>query len=171
MLQLVNQEIPKTVFQVMTSAGPASVTSYEVFSGKNAILFGVLGAFLPSCHYSHLPGYLEEMSKFEQAGIDLIACTSANDIFVIDEWAKASAIRENILFLSDGNLEFARAMGLVFDGSALGVGLRSARYSMWIADRIIRELHVEPDSSIVDFSSASAMIQVLESFRAGSLNS
>lgn len=165
-----HKEIPNVEFQIMTDDGSARVTSREIFSGKNAILFAVVGAFWPACHYYHLPGYLEDTANFKRYGIDLIACTGTNDIFVFDEWAKALEVENEILFLADGNADFARAMGLVFDARTNDFGVRSKRYAMWVVDCVIRELHVEPDASVVDFSSSAAMLQVLQTFNTGSLN-
>ncbi len=167
MSEISTRLLPSITLQIMTAKGPANVTTHEVFAGHKAILFGINGAFTPPCHYYHLPGFLDERDKFLACGIDLIACTAMNDIFVLDEWAKASSAEGKILFLADGNGDFAQAMGLVSDLRGRGLGLRSTRYAMYIEDLHIRELHVEPDSAKVDFSSAAAMLQVLQNPRFG----
>lgn len=155
----------------MTPSGPAKVTTDEIFSGKSVLLFGVTGAFAPVCHYHHLPGFLEEVETFKAYGVDVIACTAVNDVFVLDEWAKASHAEDKILFLADGNGDFARAMGLLADGRSMGFGLRSSRYAMWVVDGRIRELHTDPNPASVDFSGAAAMLQMFQSARKNSYNS
>jgi peroxiredoxin len=157
--------LPSVTFKTMTKNGPKNVQSKDIFAGKNAILFAVTGAFTPPCHYYHLPEFLEQYEAFKSSGVDLIACTATNDIFVLDEWAKASGANDKILFLADGNMEFAIAMGLVHDCKGMGLGIRSSRYAMWIVDCVIQELHVECDPTIVDFTSAAAMMQVLSNAR------
>jgi peroxiredoxin len=157
--------LPSVTFKVMTSGGPKDVQSSQIFAGRNAILFAVTGAFTPPCHYYHLPEFLEQHGAFKSLGVDLIACTATNDIFVLDEWAKASGAADKILFLADGNMEFASAMGLVYDAKGMGLGPRSSRYAMWIVDCVIQELHIETDPTMVDFTSAAAMIEVLASAR------
>src|SRR5690606_17692716 len=151
--------LPSVEFRIMTPEGTASATTEEIFSGRNAILFGVVGAFMPACHYHHLPGFIEKRDRLTALGIDLVACTATNDIFVLDEWAKATDAQGKILFLSDGNGDFARMMGLLTDIRDYGLGVRSRRFAMWVVDLAIRALHVEPDPDRADFTSAKAMIR------------
>jgi len=157
----VGERIPNTTFQVMTEAGPNNVTAREIFGGKSVMLFGVPGAFTPSCHYLHVPGYLDELETFRRAGIDTVACTAVNDAFVLEIWAEATGAKDKILFLADGNAHFVTATGLELDASDLGLGLRSRRYAMWVRDGYVQALNVEEDPSIAEVSTAYAMLKTL----------
>jgi peroxiredoxin len=96
----------------------------ELFKGKKAVLFAVPGAFTPTCHVKHLPGFVQHAADFKAKGVDLIACTSVNDVFVLDAWAKASGAQGNVIFLADGNGDFAKSIGLKMDGAPSGLGIR-----------------------------------------------
>jgi glutaredoxin/glutathione-dependent peroxiredoxin len=157
----IGERVPNTTFQIMTDQGPANVTAAEIFGGKSVMLFGVPGAFTPSCHYIHLPGFLDEIETLHQNGIDTVACTSVNDAFVLDVWAEATGAKGKILFLGDGNADFVSAAGLELDASELGLGLRSRRYAMWARDGYIQALNVEEDPSIAEVSTAYAMLKTL----------
>ena len=157
----IGERVPNTIFQVMTELGPTNVTAQEIFGGKSVMLFGVPGAFTPSCHYLHVPGYLDELETFRRAGIDTVACTAVNDAFVMDVWAEAMSAKDKILFLGDGNAHFVMAAGLELDASELGLGLRSRRYAMWARDGYVQALNVEEDPSIAEVSTAYAMLKTL----------
>jgi peroxiredoxin len=157
----VGERVPNTVFQVMTESGPTDVTAREIFGGKNVMLFGVPGAFTPTCHYLHVPGYIDEVDTFRRAGIDTVACTAVNDAFVLDVWADATGAKDKILFLGDGNAHFVTATGLELDASKLGLGLRSRRYAMWASDGYVQALNIEEDPSIAEVSTAYAMLKTL----------
>jgi peroxiredoxin len=107
--------VPDTTLQIMTESGPADVTALEIFGGKSVMLFGAPGAFTPSCHYIHMPGFLDELETLRRAGIDTVACTAVNDAFVLDVWADATGAKGKILFLGDGNADFVTATGLELD--------------------------------------------------------
>ena len=157
----VGERVPNTTFQVMTESGPTNVTAREIFGGKNVMLFGVPGAFTPSCHYLHMPGFIDEFETFRRAGIDTVACTAVNDAFVLDIWAEATGAKGKILFLGDGNAHFATATGLELDASELGLGFRSRRYAMWARDGYVQALNIEEDPSIAEVSTAYAMLKTL----------
>ncbi len=152
--------IPDANFQIMTEFGPSGISTYEVFAGKNVVLFGVPGAFTPSCHHLHLPSYLDEYETLRNAGVDTIACTAVNDVFVLDIWAQASGAKDKILFLADGNADFAIAMGLGLDARDLGLGIRSRRYALWARDGIVQAINVEEDPSIAEISTAYGVLKM-----------
>src|SRR5262245_884675 len=129
MVIAVGDRLPDTSFTIMTDAGPAPKTTSEVFDGKKIALFAVPGAFTPTCHGNHLPGFLEQISAFKAKGIDEVVCTAVNDIFVLSAWAKATGAEDKITFLSDGSANFAKALGLEFDATARNLGIRSQRYA------------------------------------------
>lgn len=145
----VGDKIPDVTVQTMTADGPQPVQTFDVLGRGKVVLFAVPGAFTPGCSKIHLPGYIEHADELRAKGVDTIACVSVNDAWVMDAWAKASGAGEQILMLADGSGQFAKAMGLDFDGSAFGLGLRSRRYAAVIEDGIITQLEVEPAGGVV----------------------
>src|SRR3569832_21336 len=139
----VGDRLPDLPLTIATADGPKPTTSGEFFSGKTVALFAVPGAFTPTCSARHLPGFLDEAKNLKAKGIDLIACVSVNDVFVMDAWGKAQQVDGAILMLSDGNGEFTKAMGLELDGSMFGMGPRSQRYSLVAKDGVVTQLNVE----------------------------
>ncbi len=155
------ERIPQATFYVMTADGPAEMSSDEVFAGKKVILFAVPGAYTPTCHMNHLPGFIKHAENLKAKGVDTVACTAVNDPFVLDNWAKATGAEGRIMFLSDGNGEFARAIGADFDGSGVGLGTRSQRYAMLVEDGVVKSIHLEASPKDVTASSAESMLQEL----------
>lgn len=151
--------IPASKFKVMGGDGPEDMSSDEVFKGKKVVLFAVPGAFTPGCTMTHLPGYVVNADKIHEKGVDTIACTAVNDIFVMDAWGK-SQNAENIVMLADGNGDFARAIGLEMDVTGAGLGMRSQRYAMVVDDGVVTHLAVEPDGK-VNVSAAEKILEVL----------
>lgn len=157
----VGDTLPQATFRVMTDEGPATRTTDEVFKGKKVVLFAVPGAFTPTCHKNHLPGYLQNYDALKAKGIDAIAVTGVNDVFVMDAWAKSTGGAGKIDYLADGNGDFAKALGLALDGTGFGLGTRSQRYSMLVDDGIVRMLNVEDTPSRADVSGAEALLKAL----------
>jgi glutaredoxin/glutathione-dependent peroxiredoxin len=160
--------IPPATFQIMESGKPVSLTSRELFSGSRVALFGVAGAFIPTCHHLHLPAIIEEFETLKGGGVDVVACTSVNDVYVMDAWRTALRAPPGVLFLADGNGDFARGLGLAFNGRPFGLGERSKRYVMWAIDGAIQQMAVEPDLTLADVSTAHALLGMFESWSAGS---
>lgn len=156
------QPLPQATFKVMTETGPSEMTTDQVFKGKKVVLFAVPGAFTPTCHGTHLPGFLALADEFRARGVDTIACTSVNDVFVVDAWSKASGANGKLLFLADGNGDFAKALGLEMDGSAIGFGLRSRRYAMLVEDGVVKILNVEEKPGQAEVSSAEKLLQDMQ---------
>ncbi len=117
--------------------------SRDFFAGKTVVLFAVPGAFTPTCSARHLPGFKDHMADFQAKGVDIVACTSVNDYYVMKAWAKDQGIAGEVVMLADGNGDFARAMDLVLDGSGFGMGSRSKRYAAIVRDGKIDKLFVE----------------------------
>jgi peroxiredoxin len=157
----VGDKLPQATFRVMTPDGPAAKSTDEIFKGRKVVLFAVPGAFTPTCHRNHLPGFLAKAGEIKAKGIDAIAVTGVNDIFVMDAWSKSTGAEGQIEFLSDGNGEFAKAIGLSLDGSGFGLGLRSQRYSMVVDDGVVTALNVEDSPSKADVSSAEKLLEQL----------
>jgi peroxiredoxin len=136
-------KLPNVTFMAATADGPKPMTTDDVFAGKTVALFAVPGAFTPTCSAKHLPSFRDKAAEFKGKGVDLIACTSVNDAFVMGAWGRDQQVGEGILMLADGNGAFAKALGLEMDGSAFGMGTRSKRYSMLVRDGVVAEVNVE----------------------------
>lgn len=153
--------LPEATFHVMTADGPAALSSGEVFAGKTVALFAVPGAFTPTCHMQHLPGFIQHVDDFKAKGVDTVACTAVNDPFVLDNWAQSTGAKDKIVFLADGNADFARAIGADLDASGFGLGTRSKRYAMLVEDGVVKAVHVEDVPTEVKASSAQALLREL----------
>lgn len=153
----VGDKLPDAVFMTMGENGPEPVKSGEFFAGRKVALFAVPGAFTPTCSAKHLPGFKEKAGEFHTKGVDAIACTSVNDVFVMDAWGKDQNVGKDVVMLADGNGAFAKALGLELDGSGFGMGSRSQRYSMVVDDGVVSQLNVEQGPSF-EVSSADYML-------------
>ena len=157
----VGDTLPDVTFDVPTSEGKEAKTVEELFAGKKVILFGVPGAFTPTCHRNHLPSYLEHHDAIKAKGVDAIYVTSVNDGFVMGAWEEDTGAQGKITFLADGNGDFAKAVGLELDASGARLGLRSKRYSMLVEDKVVKVLKVEDNPGQASISKADAMIEAL----------
>src|SRR5437870_9946194 len=138
----VGDRVPEAKFRVMTAEGPAWKTTDELFKGKKVVLFAVPGAFTPTCHKNHLPGFVKNAEAIKAKGVSTIAVTGVNDVFVMNAWKKASGA-DAIEFLADGSGNFAKAMGLTADLTERGLGVRSQRYAMLVDDGVVKAINVE----------------------------
>ena len=138
----IGEKLPDVKLMKAGENGPEPVQSADYFAGKKVALFSVPGAFTPTCSAKHLPGFVEKAEDLKSKGIDEIACTAVNDAFVMGAWGKAAGSAE-ITMLADGNGDFAKAVGLVMDGSGFGMGSRGQRYSMVVNDGVVEQLNVE----------------------------
>jgi peroxiredoxin len=157
----IGAKLPEATFKAVTGEGPAAMTTSEIFAGKRVALFAVPGAFTPTCHVSHLPSFLNQHDALKAKGVDLIACTAVNDVFAMGAWAKASGAEGKILFLADGNGDFARAVGMDIDLSVAGLGVRSKRYAMLVEDGVVKALMIEDSPGVADKSTAEKLLQAL----------
>ncbi len=160
----VGERIPSLSLRTMTAEGVRSVTTEELFDGKRVVLFAVPAAFSPDCSDTHLPGYQLRSADIKATGIDAIVCIAVNDAFVMDAWARAREVGDDILMLADANGEFARAVGLELDGRGFGLGIRSQRYAALLDDGVVEALEVEPGPGVT-VSSAEAMLTALRESR------
>ncbi len=156
----VGERLPQATFRVMTPDGPLAKTTDDLFKGRKVVLVAVPGAFTPTCHRNHLPGYVQKLDEIKAKGVDAVLVTAVNDIFVMEAWAK-SAGAEGIEFLSDGNGDFATAIRLTMDGSGFGLGLRSQRYSMVVEDGVVTALNLEDTPSKAQISGAENILKDL----------
>ncbi|MGL4810595.1 MAG: peroxiredoxin, partial [Beijerinckiaceae bacterium] len=119
------------------------------------------GAFTPTCHKNHLPGFLKNADAIKAKGIDAIAVTSVNDVFVMKAWAESTGGADKIDFLADGSADFAKALGLTLDASAGGLGIRSQRYAMLVDDGVVKVLNIEDAPGKADISGAENLMKNL----------
>lgn len=139
----VGDKLPNVTITQATAEGPKPVSTEEFFKGKKVALFALPGAFTPTCSAKHLPGFKQLSEQIKGKGVDVIACLSVNDAFVMRAWGEDQAVGEDIVMLADGGAEFTKAVCLDFDASRFGMGLRSQRYSMIVDDGVVKELNVE----------------------------
>lgn len=155
----VGDKLPEATLIVMGDEGPKPISSNEIFHGKKVVLFAVPGAFTPTCHLRHLPGFIEHAEDFKAKGADIVACIAVNDAFVLDAWSDVAGARGKVKMLSDGNGEFTKKIGMDFDGSGIGLGIRSKRYAMIVDDGTVTALHVEGNPGVAVESSAEKMLE------------
>ncbi len=154
----VGDRLPNAKFRVMAAEGPAWKTTDEIFKGKKVALFAVPGAYTGTCHKMHMPTIVTSVDALKSKGVDTVAVTAVNDVFVLDAWKKATQ-GDKIEFLADGNGEFAKAIDMTFDGSGNGLGTRSRRYSMLVEDGVVKKLNVEEAPGKVDVSGGDALLK------------
>jgi peroxiredoxin len=151
--------IPDTTIQIVDRDSRTGQTG-ELFAGRKALLFGVPGAFTPTCSTKHLPGYVARFSEFQARGISVM-CLAVNDAYVMQAWAAAQQVPTGLLLLADGNASFTRALGLELDGTAFGMGLRARRFALYAEDGVVRLLQVEAPGEL-RVSTAEAMLAAID---------
>lgn len=154
-------KLPVVTFKVPTAEGLADLTTGQVFAGKTVALFGVPGAFTPTCTNNHLPGYLEHLEALKAKGVDAVAVVAVNDPFVMKAWQDSAHAGGKIMFLSDGNAEFAKATGLDIDLTAGGLGIRNKRFSMVVKDGVVQTLNLEEKPGTTEKTGAEALLEQL----------
>jgi peroxiredoxin len=125
------------------SLGPNAVDVAQATAGKTIAIFGLPGAFTPTCSAQHAPGYIDAFDAFKAAGVDEIWCVSVNDAFVMGAWGRELKAAGKVRMMADGSAEFAKALGLTLDLTAKGLGLRSGRFSLLAKDGVVTQLNDE----------------------------
>ncbi|RAH99499.1 peroxiredoxin [Acuticoccus sediminis] len=157
----VGDTLPAATFKTMTPDGPSDVTTEELTKGRKVVIFGVPGAFTPTCHNNHLPGFLAEYDAIKAKGVDEICVVAVNDVFVMNAWSKATEADGKITFLADGSANFSRAAGLDIDASGFGMGIRSKRYAMIVDNGVVKVINIEDTPGKAVASSAEALLTSL----------
>jgi len=137
----IGQPIPEIILKRIRE-GVETVDTLTLFEGRKAVLFGVPGAFTPTCSESHLPGYVQHFDEFRSRGVE-VYCVSVNDPFVMQAWGQSLSVPEGLQMLADGNADLARGLGLEMDASGYGMGVRSRRYALYAEDGVVRALWVD----------------------------
>lgn len=156
----VGDKLPAATLTEMKNGAPTPVKTEEFFAGKKVALFALPGAFTPTCSAKHLPGFVEHADALKAKGIGAIACLSVNDAFVMGAWGKDQNVGDKVHMLADGNGDFSRSVGLIFDGSKFGMGQRSQRYSLVADNGVVTHLFVEEPGAF-EVSSAEHMLKHL----------
>jgi peroxiredoxin len=139
----VGDKMPSGTLTVVTEDGPQKVSAEELFKGKKVVLFSVPGAFTPTCDAKHLPGFIERANDLRAKGVDTIACIAVNDPFVMKAWGKSQGAEGKVTMLADGNADYTKALGLEFDATGFGMGIRGQRFAAIIEDGVVKQLNVE----------------------------
>ena len=155
----VGDRIPKATLYKMENNSPSAVNTEEFFKGKKVVLFALPGAFTPTCSAAHLPGYVVNADKLQNMGVDVIACLSVNDAFVMGAWQESQSA-DSIEMLADGSAEFTKAVGLELDLTDKGLGLRSDRYAMIVEDGVVTALNREAPGKF-EVSDAESIMNLL----------
>ncbi len=139
----VGDKIPSVKIMQGTSEGPKEVATDELFAGKTVVLFGVPGAFTPTCSAKHLPGFVQHAEEFRKKGVDVVACLSVNDAFVMGAWGKDQGTGDNVVMLADGSATFTKALGLELDLTPRNMGVRSQRFALVAKNGVVTHVAVE----------------------------
>jgi len=139
------------------SIGPNTFDLAKLTAGKKIAVFGLPGAYTPTCSAKHVPGYVEKAAELKAAGVDEIWCVSVNDAFVMGAWGRDQKTAGKVRMMADGSADFAKATGLTLDLTARGMGLRSQRYSMLVVDGVVKTLNVEAPGKF-EVSDAATML-------------
>lgn len=157
----IGESLPSAVFKEKTPDGLAEASVADIFDGKKIVLFAVPGAFTPTCHLNHLPGYLEHHDAIKAKGVDDIVVVSVNDAFVMGSWADVTGGIGKIRYLSDWDASFTKSIGLDTDLSGGTLGIRSKRYSMIVENGKVTALNVEDVPSEAVSSGAAKLLEQL----------
>ncbi len=144
MMIAVGDPVPDVKVFTIGDKGPEATTSTDVLGKGRVVLFGVPGAFTPTCSDHHLPGFVLRAEELRAKGVDKVVCVSVNDPFVMGAWGKEQKVGDSVVMLADGNGELTAALGLTMDGSGFGLGQRSQRYAAILDGGIVSWLAVEP---------------------------
>ncbi len=154
------QEGDKIPSVTVKATDMSDITTDELFGGKKVVLFGVPGAFTPTCSNQHLPGFIEKADEIRAKGVDELICMSVNDAFVMDSWGKDRGAGDKVRLIADGNGDLSKALGLDFDGSGIGFGLRCQRFAAIVEDGVVTKLAVEEPMKF-EVSSAESILAAL----------
>lgn len=155
----VGDKLPNATLFRVGAEGIEPFKAEEFFAGQKVVVFGLPGAFTPTCTAQHLPGYVKHADDFKAKGV-AIACLSVNDAWVMKAWAKDQGAAGKVEMLADGNAELTRAIGLDADMSARGYGVRCRRFAMIVDDGVVTTIAIE-EAPVLDLSSAGKMLDAI----------
>ena len=149
--------IPAATLYEMGANGPEAHSTDEIFSGKTVVLFGLPGAYTPTCSAKHVPSYVKNYDKLREKGVDEIICMAVNDAFVMDAWGKDQGVEGKVRMLADGSAELTKKMGVELDLTERGMGVRCDRFAMIVKDGKVQSIDLEAPG---EFSVSSAETQL-----------
>lgn len=153
--------VPQVDIKLINNSGPLDADSLTVLGTGTVVMFSLPGAFTPTCHANHLPGYVEAADTLKSMGVDRIICLTVNDHHVVKAWAEATGALDKVEFIADGNADLTRAMGLDTDRRAGGMGIRAVRAALIVKDGIVRNVFTEAKPGLVTSSGAPAIVEAL----------
>ena len=156
-----NETIPSSEVFVLENGEPIKKNIKNILKNKRSIIFGLPGAYTSVCSAKHLPGYIKNIEKYKQKGIDQIICISVNDPFVMNAWGKENEVGDKILMVGDPFLNFTRAIGAEVDKSGRGLGIRSNRYTMLVDNLKIIKIQEEKDTGVCEISAAENFLELV----------
>ena len=156
----VGDKLPSVTLYKMGSDGPEVVSTDDYCAGRRVVIFGVPGAFTPTCSAQHVPGFMQNADAIKAKGVDAIACVSVNDAFVMGAWARDQGTGETIDMLADGNGELAKGMDIELDLAARGLGVRGKRFALVAEDGVVKHLALQ-DGGELTTSSAEETLKAL----------
>ncbi len=157
----IGDTLPAATFKRFGADGLVDVTSEELFGGRKVVVFAVPGAFTPTCHAKHVPGYVQNGAALKAKGVDEIVCIAVNDPFVMKAWHDQSGAGDAVTMLSDGNATFTQAVGMDVDLAGPFLGTRSRRYAMVVDDGVVKALMIEENPGVVEKSGAEQVLAAL----------
>lgn len=156
----VGDTIPSMTLTQATVEGPRELSTEALFGGKTVVLFGVPGAFTPTCSAKHMPSFLENAAALKAKGVDTIACMAVNDPFVMQAWAKDQGVADQVTMIADGSANLTRALGLELDLTGRGLGVRCQRFALVAKDGKVTHIGIE-EAGAFEVSSGSAILAAL----------
>lgn len=158
----VGDHLPEATLLRWGEKGPEPVSLHSLLAGRNVVLFGLPGAFTPTCSAAHVPSFIRTIAALKAKGVDAVICVAVNDAHVMRAWGEATgATAAGIMMLADGASELTRALGLAFDAPAAGMFGRSQRYALQAVDGVVRVLHIEQSAGTCEGSGGEAMLAAI----------
>ncbi len=153
----VGDNLPNVTLYTSGADGPEAVSTEDIFRDKKVVLFGLPGAFTPTCSAKHLPGYIANADAIRAKGVDAIVCLAVNDAFVMGAWGKEQGVGDKVMLVGDGSGKFTKAAGLELDLDGAGLGMRCRRFSLLAEDGVVTVLNLE-DGGGFEVSSAEDLL-------------
>ena len=156
-----NESIPSSEVFILENGEPVKKSIENILKNKKSVIFGLPGAYTSVCSAKHLPGYVNNVEKYKQKGVDQIICMSVNDPFVMNAWGKENKVGDKIIMVGDPFLNFTKAIGAEVDKSGRGLGIRSNRYTMLVDDLKVMKIQEEKDTGSCEISAAENFLELV----------
>ena len=156
-----NESIPSSEVFILENGEPVKKSIENILKNKKSVIFGLPGAYTSVCSAKHLPGYVNNVEKYKQKGVDQIICMSVNDPFVMNAWGKENKVGDKIIMVGDPFLNFTKAIGAEVDKSGRGLGIRSNRYTMLVDDLKVIKIQEEKDTGSCEISAAENFLELV----------